>query len=671
MNTITEQDVANAIFVGNATQRRRAIRHLSSQVRKSWSMKAMEGNVKHSTLCPKYITVAKTADIMRDLDMYTHFGIALGKVKEGEVANAILNPEHHCLENPKTTSGYALGRPLFWDEATAKAEWDRIKGSYQQTEDLSRAAPPKASNTQPTGDTDMSAELTGEQKIAALPENMFKKTDFKSNDFLEMFDLLRPYEEAVGARIDIITKVTDGVGEDDFSFIHHLREDDFDEVPSNPKQNVVDAVAKIGGLLNGGVGVQPRAGGVSLTVPSNPDAVRAIDYVLRQNSMPGIRDIVGSVERAKAESGKVGEIERERDEAVEKLKEANKKIASASFGAPQVVKVAKSSDGKIPEGKVIQKKAAELFDIQGSAAKAFDYDIPCWEWDGEHPHVPEIDKEYMFRPISLSNTLYGITKNVPVYVQGHTGTGKTTLVEQIAARLSWPFLRVNFDSEITRMDLVGRDVIKEENGASVSKFVDGILPKMIGGPYISCFDEIDFVRPDVAYVMQRAFEGNGLMITEDGGRFVAPDPMFRMFATANTVGQGDEFGMYQGARPQSMAMLDRFQLWVTVDHMDADSRERLIKAKVPGIDDDMVRLVNQYVGEHIKAFTGSDVLQPISPRQYISFAETIRDYTNLIMTKSSEKDIVKRAAETTVLNRCSSTDRQVLVGLINRVFGVK
>jgi cobaltochelatase CobS len=240
-------------------------------------------------------------------------------------------------------------------------------------------------------------------------------------------------------------------------------------------------------------------------------------------------------------------------------------------------------------------------------------------------------------------------------------------VEQVAAHLFWPFMRVNFDSEITRMDLIGRDTLVQESGTTVSKFVDGILPQMMSGPYIGCFDELDFVRPDVAYVMQRMFEGNGLMLTEDGGRIVKPHGMFRMFATGNTVGQGDEFGMYQGARPQSMAMLDRFTVWAHVDYLNERERAKLIETRVPSLAKDMVAKINKYVTEHIEAFKTSKVMQPITPRGYIDLAASLTMFLQ-VFPSSKQSKAIEQAVEMTVLDRASVQDRAVLKGIVNRVF---
>jgi cobaltochelatase CobS len=372
-----------------------------------------------------------------------------------------------------------------------------------------------------------------------------------------------------------------------------------------------------------------------------------LDLALKQSGLPTAADIVKELNGIPA-----------------MIKEAEEKIKATAIAVPKIVET-RSSDGIIPEGKVIQVKAKDAFKLT-KGGEAFEFDVPAWKWDGDHPHVPEVDEGYIFRPFELMRLLYAILGNHRCYLHGHTGSGKTTLVEQVAARLNWPFMRVNFDSEITRMDLIGRDVLTVEGGATKSSFIDGILPQMMSGPYIGCFDEIDFVRPDVGYVMQRALEGNGLLLTEDGGRMVRPHPMFRMIATGNTVGQGDELGMYQGARPQSLALLDRFTTWIHVQYMGPEDRAKLIATS--GLAKRHQTKICKYVTEHLEAFTGAKVLQPISPRGYLALCDAVSMFTKLF-PKESEKEALAQAIEMVVLDRATATDRVVLKGIVNRVFG--
>ena len=386
---------------------------------------------------------------------------------------------------------------------------------------------------------------------------------------------------------------------------------------------------------------EPKTEAIKYTLPKD---TALVDLALKQSDLPPIADIIDQINTLTEEVAKA---------------HAAPTMSITETSEPS------AHDGTIPSGKLTTVNAADAFKLT-RGRKQFGFKIPMWQWDSPHPHVPEIDENYVFRPFELLRVLYAIMTNQRCYLHGHTGSGKTTLVEQVAAHLNWPFMRVNFDSEITRMDLIGRDVLTNESGVTSSKFVDGILPQMMSGPYIGCLDEIDFVRPDIAYVLQRAAEGNGLMLTEDGGRMVKPHKLFRMFATGNTVGQGDEFGMYQGARPQSMAFLDRFTVWVKVDYLKPADRLKLIKSRLPKLAEDQANRLNNYVTEHLEAFTSSKVMQPISPRGFLSLGQAMCAYLSFI---DDEKRAVEEAIATTILDRASTNDRAVLKAISQRVWG--
>ena len=318
----------------------------------------------------------------------------------------------------------------------------------------------------------------------------------------------------------------------------------------------------------------------------------------------------------------------------------------------------------IPEGKMVQRIASDVFDIR-RGKKAFDFEIPFFEWEEPHPHVPAIDEGYIFRPMPLLNLLLSLVNNDKAYLVGHTGTGKTTLVEQILARMNYPMIRVNFDSEITRMDLIGRDVLVNEEGNTVSKFVDGVLPTALSGPYGLGCDEIDRIRAEVSYVFHRMLENNGLLLTEDGGRLVRPHPMHRLVANANTVGQGDDYGMYQGARPQSQAFLDRFTKWINVDYLKPKDEKKLLLNSCPALPEKYADSIIRYAKEHREAFVNAEVLQPLSPRGVVALGETLVHFLTLLPDESKASS---EALETVVLNRASPQDRAVLKGLVNRVW---
>lgn len=393
-----------------------------------------------------------------------------------------------------------------------------------------------------------------------------------------------------------------------------------------------------------------------------PAVSSMIDAMLQSAKLPTLHKLMTEIGQRDERLGVQGAtLERMLKEG----EELKRKLAEAESRPMAVSEVAASHDGVIPSGTVEWVPAHKAFGLT-KGKEAFGFKVPVWTWDGVHPHVPVADPHYVFRPFELMRVLYGIVANKRVYLHGHTGTGKTTLIEQVAARLGYAFMRLNFDSEISRMDLIGRDTLVSEGGTTVSRFVDGILPQMMQSPCIGCFDEIDFVRPDIAYVMQRMLEGDALVITEDGGRVVKPHPMFRAFATGNTVGQGDEHGMYQGARVQSTALLDRFSVWQKIDYLKPDDRLALIRNRVPALSDEMCEKLNGYITEHLQAFTTSKVLQPLSPRGFLALAEAMVFYMS---TLPSKKDAVDQALESTILDRASVQDRVVLKGLASRVFG--
>tara|TARA_X000000950_G_scaffold66920_1_gene82542 strand:+ start:1610 stop:3487 length:1878 start_codon:yes stop_codon:yes gene_type:complete len=378
------------------------------------------------------------------------------------------------------------------------------------------------------------------------------------------------------------------------------------------------------------------------------DKSRLIDLALSQAGLPPVAEMIGVINNLTEEV--------ERRAIIPTVGDAGTK----SIG-----------DEELPSGKVTTALACDVFGLKGVKRKTFNFDVPVWEWDFDHPHVPTRDHNYQFQAEPLMRVLYAVITNSRCYLHGHTGSGKTTLIEQVASCLNYPFMRVNFDSEITRMDLIGRDVLttstdEHGNQSTISSFVDGILPQMMSGPYIGCFDEIDFVRPDVSYVMQRVLEDKGLMITEDGGRIVAPHKMFRMFATGNTVGQGDEFGMYQGARPQSLAFLDRFTVWSHIDYMPKHLRKKLIEANCPSLDVADLDRISNYVDEHLQAFKDSKVMQPISPRGYVALGQAVQAFYQFF--ESDKQKAFNQAFETTILDRATVQDRVVLQGIGNRLF---
>jgi cobaltochelatase CobS len=381
---------------------------------------------------------------------------------------------------------------------------------------------------------------------------------------------------------------------------------------------------------------------------------QAVDVILGMSGS-SVDDINGQIVALAADA----QTSKDRVETMTKqLSAAMNKVAMPST-------VSANHDGSLPEGQVVMTMASDIFtEIKGSLSKLLKFEVPVFVWDGHHPDVPTVDANYEYDTKALYRVLQGIVDSNNTYLFGHTGTGKSTLVEQVCARLNFPLVRVNFDSEISRMDLVGRDTLVQENGQTVSKFVDGVLPDALSRPCMLLCDEVDFIRPDVMYVFQRVLEGNGLLISEDGGRRVDANPWFRLIATANTCGQGDESGMYMGARPQSMATLDRFENWVSVNYMQPEKETDWLKGVVPMLPDAMASQMINYAGEHRIAFVGGKIMQPLSPRGLRAMAKRFVSTMTLV---NDEANAFEEAFGSTILDRCTSQDKVVLEGLYQRI----
>jgi cobaltochelatase CobS len=229
--------------------------------------------------------------------------------------------------------------------------------------------------------------------------------------------------------------------------------------------------------------------------------------------------------------------------------------------------------------------------------------------------------------------------------------------------MNWPVMRINFDSDISRMELIGRDtLIADGEGRTVSKFEKGVLPQAMEMPCVLICDEIDRIRAEVSYVFQRALENNGLMLNEDGGKLITPNPMFRIVATANTVGQGDEMGLYQGARHQSAAFLNRFTSWISVDYLSEGQERKLLEGSA-SVAEGHMDMVMAYVKEHRNAFLNAEILCPISPRSLIKLVQKIEWFAS----KFDDKAAIRMAFENTLLGGASANDRSVMRGLLDRV----
>ncbi len=280
-------------------------------------------------------------------------------------------------------------------------------------------------------------------------------------------------------------------------------------------------------------------------------------------------------------------------------------------------------------------------------------------------HVPEVDDAYVFDPDVTLAVLSGFARNRRVLVQGFHGTGKTTHVEQVAARLNWPCVRVNLDGHVTRMDLVGRDAVVVRDDHQVTEFREGILPWALQRPCALVFDEYDAGRPDVMFVINRVLERDGRFTLLDQNRVLDPHPSFRLFATANTVGLGDLTGLYRGTQLLNHAQVDRWNVVTRLDYLAPDVEASIVLGRVPelaaradGADvvDRMVAVANLTRA----GFAAGDLSTVMSPRTVISWAENLEVFED-----------VARAFRLSFLNKCDDAERSLVAELFQRAFDVE
>jgi len=303
-------------------------------------------------------------------------------------------------------------------------------------------------------------------------------------------------------------------------------------------------------------------------------------------------------------------------------------------------------------------------DTQISVRDAFDIDVDTMTpaFGQRVPHVPAIDPGYRFDPGTTMAILSGFADNRRVVIQGRHGTGKSTHIEQVAARLNWPLIRVNLDSHISRIDLIGKDAIVLRDGKQVTEYREGILPWAYQRPVALVFDEYDAGRPDVMFVIQRVLEAEGRLTILDQNKVLLPHPSFRIFATANTIGLGDASGLYHGTQQLNQAQLDRWNIVARLDYLPEQEEVDVVLSKVPSMADDggrqivlqMVRTAEQTrVG-----FQAGDVSTLMSPRTVISWADNYRLFRDL-----------DYAFETAFLNRCDEAERPVVAEYYQRATG--
>lgn len=285
-----------------------------------------------------------------------------------------------------------------------------------------------------------------------------------------------------------------------------------------------------------------------------------------------------------------------------------------------------------------------------------DMKVPAFSAPSEH--VPAIDDSYLFNHETTVAILAGFAHNRRCMIQGYHGTGKSTHIEQVAARLNWPCIRINLDSHISRIDLVGKDAIVLQDGKQVTEFREGLLPWALQRACALVFDEYDAGRPDVMFVIQRVLEVEGKLTLLDQSKVISPHPYFRLFATTNTIGLGDPTGLYHGTQQINQGQMDRWNIVTTLNYLDREKETDIVLSKLPDLDRWTVANMVSVANLTRQGFMNGDISIVMSPRTVIMWAENAAIFNDYGF-----------AFRLTFLNKCDETERAIVAEYYQRCMG--
>ncbi|HIB56497.1 MAG TPA: cobaltochelatase subunit CobS [Alphaproteobacteria bacterium] len=308
--------------------------------------------------------------------------------------------------------------------------------------------------------------------------------------------------------------------------------------------------------------------------------------------------------------------------------------------------------------------AARQPDIKISVRQTFgidsDMEVPAFSDPDEY--VPVVDESYRFDPETSLAILAGFAYNRRVLIQGYHGTGKSTHIEQVASRLNWACIRINLDSHISRIDLIGKDAIVIRDGKQVTEFREGMLPWALQSPTALVFDEYDAGRPDVMFVIQRVLEVDGKMTLLDQNRIIDPHPAFRLFATANTIGLGDTSGLYHGTQQINQGQMDRWNIVATLNYLSHDEEVEIVRSKLDSYNSDEGRKAISAMVDVAaltrSGFVNGDISTVMSPRTVIMWAENAEIFNDVAF-----------GFRTTFLNKCDELERPLIAEYYQRCMG--
>lgn len=333
---------------------------------------------------------------------------------------------------------------------------------------------------------------------------------------------------------------------------------------------------------------------------------------------------------------------------LDKEKEAERGM---SFSITQI----KAKEGKytsIPDKK---------FNVRETFGIDVDWEVPGFSEDSAN--VPDVDPTYRFDHDTTLAILSGFLHNRRVMIQGYHGTGKSTHIEQVAARLNWPAVRINLDSHVSRVDLIGKDTIVLKEGKQITEWKEGLLPWSLQNPVALIFDEYDAGRPDVMFVIQRVLEAEGKLTLLDQNKVIRPHPAFRLFATSNTIGLGDTTGLYHGTQQINQGQMDRWNVVTTLNYLPHDEESAIVLAKIPELNTtegkDLISKMVTLADLTREGFVNGDLSTLMSPRTVIAWAE------NALIFNDREF-----AFRLSFLNKCDEAERPIIAEYYQRCFGV-
>ena len=314
---------------------------------------------------------------------------------------------------------------------------------------------------------------------------------------------------------------------------------------------------------------------------------------------------------------------------------------------------------------ILTESSSYLPDIKISSKQVFGIksDIRIPAFSKKSSLVPKIDNDYIFDHDTTISILTGFSQNKKVLIQGYHGTGKTTHIEQIAARLNWPCIRINLDSHITRGDLVGKDIITIKKGKQITEYKDGMLPWAIKRPTALVFDEYDAGKPEVMFVIQRILESDGKFTLLDNNEIIDPHPAFRLFATSNTIGLSDNLGIYHGTNQINQGQMDRWNIISILNYLSPEIETKIVLNKVKiSKNKDLENKIKSMVilaGLIRKGFVQGDLTSVLSPRTIINWAENFKIFNDLIFS-----------FKISFLNKCDETEKPIVAEYFQRVFNI-